>query len=45
MTEKENRLQVIRDEMLDLLDNNEWRRYNIDTDVRYGCLAYGIEIK
>lgn len=29
MTEKENRLQVIRDEMLDLLDNNEWRRYNL----------------
>lgn len=23
MTEKENRLQVIRDEMLDLLDNND----------------------
>ena len=29
MTEKENRLQVIRDEMLNLLDNNEWRRYNL----------------
>lgn len=29
MTEKENRLQVICDEMLDLLDNNEWRRYNL----------------
>ena len=29
ITEKENRLQVIRDEMLDLLDNNEWRRYNL----------------
>lgn len=29
MTEKENRLQVIRDEMLDLLDNNGWRRYNL----------------
>lgn len=36
MTEKENRLQVIRDEMLDLLDNNEWRCREQKLSVKHG---------